>query len=109
MSHYGELMGQSRPGIRQLMSYSPWRGLRVVYRSIRYKVWTELLAEYVQKLLRRRLLLPGPVLMGFADLYDAAYGNPCPPDKMPVVTPTLIGGVALPFPCPHCGATLDWA
>lgn len=53
---------------------------------------------------RRRQLLPGPVLLGFATLYDAAWGTPCPLEKMPMVAPSCIGGVALPFPCPHCGA-----
>lgn len=53
---------------------------------------------------RRRLLLPGPVLLGFADLFDAAYGRPCAASEIPLVTPTAIGGALLPWPCPHCGA-----
>ncbi len=54
--------------------------------------------------MRRRRLLRGPfVLMGFADLCDAAYGRPCRPSELPTVAPTSIGGVPLPFPCPHCG------
>ena len=53
---------------------------------------------------RRRLLLPGPVLLGFADLFDAAYGRPCAASEIPLVTPTAIGGALLPFSCPHCGA-----
>lgn len=52
----------------------------------------------------RRRLLPGAVLVGFAPLFDAAWGNPCPPHQIPTVAPSCIGGVALPFPCPHCGA-----
>lgn len=56
--------------------------------------------------MQRRRLLPGPVLMGFATLFDAAWGNPCPPGGIPAVTPTIVGGAALPFPCPHCGAAV---
>lgn len=55
-------------------------------------------------MMARRILLSGPVLLGFADLFDAAYGRPCPPSEIPTVTPSAIGGAALPFPCPHCGA-----
>lgn len=51
-----------------------------------------------------RRLLAGPVLLGFADLFDAAWGCPCSPAKMPTLTPTCIGGTLLPFNCPHCGA-----
>lgn len=51
----------------------------------------------------RRRLLPGPVLMGFSTLFDAAWGNPCAPSEIPTLSPTCIGGVPLPFPCPHCG------
>lgn len=52
----------------------------------------------------RRRLLPGPVLLGFAQLFDAAWGRPCPATEIPTVAPTRLGGQALPFPCPHCGA-----
>lgn len=53
---------------------------------------------------RRRPPLGGPfVLMGFATLCDGAYGRPCAPHKLPTVAPTALGGVLLPFPCPHCG------
>jgi len=52
----------------------------------------------------RRRLLPGPqVLLGFATLCDAAWGRPCRAADLPTVAPTCLGGVALPFPCPHCG------
>lgn len=54
--------------------------------------------------MRRRRLLGGPhVLLGFATLCDGAYGRPCPPAELPTVAPTCLGGVPLPFPCPHCG------
>lgn len=52
---------------------------------------------------RRPPLGGSHVLMGFATLCDAAYGRPCPPHKVPTVAPTALGGVLLPFPCPHCG------
>lgn len=50
----------------------------------------------------RRKLLPGPVLMGFAIDFDQAWGRPCQ-GPIPVITPTRLGGVLLPFPCVHCG------
>jgi len=53
---------------------------------------------------RRRWLISGPVLLGFASVFDAAYGNPKTPRPYPRVTPSHVGGVLLPFPCPHCGA-----
>lgn len=55
----------------------------------------------------RRRLLPGPVLIGFAELFDGAYGNPSTPrDKRgayPVITPSRVGYALLPFACPYCG------
>ena len=53
----------------------------------------------------RRRLLPGPhVLLGFATLCDGAWGRPCRERDLPLVAPTVVGGMPLPFPCPHCGA-----
>lgn len=52
----------------------------------------------------RRILLPGPVLIGFADLFDRSYGDPRTSLPLVKVTPSCIGGVLLPFTCPHCGA-----
>ena len=49
-----------------------------------------------------RVLLPGPPLIGFATLFDGAYGNPATPRPYPRVAPAHVGGVLLPFPCPHC-------
>jgi hypothetical protein len=53
---------------------------------------------------RRRALIPGPPLLGFADAFDGAYGDPETPRPYPRVTPARVGGALLPFPCPHCGA-----
>lgn len=44
------------------------------------------------------------MLIGFSELFDAAYGDPKTPRPYPRVTPSCVGGVLLPFPCPHCGA-----
>ena len=49
------------------------------------------------------LRISGAPLLGFADLFDGAYGNPRTPKPYPRVTPACVGGVLLPFPCPHCG------
>ena len=52
----------------------------------------------------RRVLLPGSVLVGFAGAFDKAYGDPRTPRPYPKVTPSQVGGVLLPFECPHCSA-----
>lgn len=52
----------------------------------------------------RRTLIPGPVLIGFADVFDASFGDPKTPRPYPKVTPSRVGDTLLPFPCPHCGA-----
>jgi hypothetical protein len=55
----------------------------------------------------RRALIPGPVLIGFSELFDRAYGNPKTKlntdGSYPRVTPSRIGYALLPFACPHCG------
>lgn len=53
---------------------------------------------------RRKVLIPGPVLIGFAEMFDKSYGDPLTPLPLPKVIPSTVGGVLLPFPCPHCGA-----
>jgi hypothetical protein len=52
---------------------------------------------------RRKLLLPGPVLIGFSEFFDRAWGDPLTERPYPKVTPSCVGGVLLPFACPHCG------
>lgn len=52
---------------------------------------------------RRRMLLSGPVLIGFGTIFDEACGDPMTPRPYPRVTPSVIAGTLLPFPCPHCG------
>lgn len=52
----------------------------------------------------RRVLIPGPVLLGFATMFDQSYGDPKTPRPYPKVTPSCVGGVLLPFKCPHCSA-----
>lgn len=49
-----------------------------------------------------RLLLKGPVLVGFDELFDAAYGDPNTPRPYAKIAPTRIGKVLLPFACPSC-------
>lgn len=53
---------------------------------------------------RRRRLIRGPVLLGFAQAFDRASGREDTPRPYPVITPSRVGGVLLPFQCPHCGA-----
>lgn len=43
-------------------------------------------------------------MIGFSEVFDAAYGNPNTPRPYPRVTPSCVGAALLPFPCPHCGA-----
>jgi hypothetical protein len=56
---------------------------------------------------KRPRLIPGAVLVGFAELFDRAYGDPRTPRPYPRVTPSRLGGTLLPFPCPHCRAVRD--
>jgi len=51
---------------------------------------------------RKRILIPGPVLVGFSELFDEAHGRSNTPRPYPKVTPSKIGDVLLPFSCPHC-------
>jgi hypothetical protein len=53
----------------------------------------------------RRVLIPGPVLVGFAEFFDRSYGNPKTPKVnggYPIVTPSKIGQTLLPFVCIYC-------
>lgn len=59
--------------------------------------------------MRRIRLLQGPVLLGFADAFDATYGDPLTPTPYPCVTPSTVGTVLLPFACPRCGVALNVA
>lgn len=52
---------------------------------------------------RRKVLLPGPVLIGFSEMFDRSYGDPKTPRPYVKIMPSCVGGVLLPFPCPHCG------
>lgn len=54
--------------------------------------------------MQRRMILPGPVLVGFAAMFDRAYGDPKTPRPYARVAPTKMGSVLLPFPCPNCSA-----
>lgn len=45
--------------------------------------------------------IPGTPLLGFAEVFDEAYGRPGP---TPLVTPSHRDGKLLPFACPHCAA-----
>lgn len=53
-------------------------------------------------LLRRRLI-PGPVLIGFNELFEQSFGDPTTPTPYLKVKPAKVGGALLPFPCVHCG------
>ena len=52
---------------------------------------------------KRKVLLPGPVLLGFGEIFDRSYGDPRTKKPYMRVTPSTVGGVLLPFECPHCG------
>jgi uncharacterized Zn-finger protein len=52
----------------------------------------------------RRLLLRGPVLIGFNEMFADASGREDTPRPYVTVKPALVGGVLLPFECPHCEA-----
>ena len=49
--------------------------------------------------------LKGPVLLGFAEMFDRTRGDEETPWPYPVVVPSAVGPVILPFSCPHCGTT----
>lgn len=49
-------------------------------------------------------LLKGPVLIGFMSAFDSANGDADTEYPYPVVTPSALGPILLPFRCPHCGA-----
>jgi hypothetical protein len=55
---------------------------------------------------KRRLLIPGPVLIGFAEFFDRSYGDPKTPKatdgNYPTVTPSKLGDTLLPFMCIYC-------
>jgi hypothetical protein len=59
-------------------------------------------------MIRRHRLLPGRVLVGFGVLFESSYGDPATPTQAdgsyPKVTPSRLGGLLLPFPCPYCEA-----
>ena len=52
-------------------------------------------------------LIAGTALLGFAEMFDGAYGDPDTLKPYPRVTPSKVGPVLLPFPCPKCGKPLD--
>jgi hypothetical protein len=57
------------------------------------------------KIVRGRYLIPGPILIGFAEFFDRAYGDPKTPKKngdYPIVTPSKLGDTLLPFMCIYC-------
>jgi len=55
---------------------------------------------------KRRLLIPGPILVGFSEFFDNAYGSSKTPKDAngdyPTVTPSRLGPVLLPFVCIYC-------
>lgn len=51
-----------------------------------------------------RIIITGPVLVGFGVLFDRSYGDPKTPRPYPKVIPSRVGDVLLPFACPHCEA-----
>ena len=50
-------------------------------------------------------LIPGVPIIGFADVFDGAYGDPSL-GPYPEVTPSRMGSVLLPFACPKCDFVL---
>lgn len=53
---------------------------------------------------RARRYISGPVLLGFAEAFDASRGDPNTPRPYVTVTPSRLGKTLLPFACPHCEA-----
>jgi hypothetical protein len=51
-----------------------------------------------------RVLLRGPVLVGFNELFDAAHGDPSTQGPYVKVKPARIGNTLFPYACPHCDA-----
>lgn len=51
---------------------------------------------------RARRYISGPVLLGFAEAFDASRGNPNTPRPYVTVIPSRLGKSLLPFACPHC-------
>lgn len=49
-----------------------------------------------------RKLLSGSVLLGFAEVFDESFGDPKTPKPYLLVTPSAVGRILLPFPCPRC-------
>lgn len=54
-----------------------------------------------------RPYLDGPVLLGFAELFDRSYGDPTTLKPYATISPAKAGDVLLPFPCPRCEAVQD--
>jgi hypothetical protein len=52
-------------------------------------------------------ILQGPVLVGFDELFDRAYGDPETPRPYAKITPTRLGKTLLPFACPSCDGIVD--
>ena len=52
--------------------------------------------------------LPGPVVCGFYDCFEADYGDPETPKPYARVTPSRVGKALLPFHCPSCGQVVDF-
>lgn len=46
----------------------------------------------------------GVPLLGFATAFTEINGRDDTPLPLPVVTPSRMGGILLPFACPHCSA-----
>jgi len=59
---------------------------------------------------RKRYLIPGPVLIGFAEFFDRSYGDPTTPKTpdgdYPTITPSSFNGLLLPFSCMYCEGTI---
>jgi hypothetical protein len=52
--------------------------------------------------MKRLRLIDGPVLLGFAELFDRSFGDPTTPRPYATIAPATVGKVLLPFPCPRC-------
>ncbi len=56
---------------------------------------------------RHKKYLKGPSVVGFWGMFESDFGDPKTNSPYCRITPSSLGGVALPFRCPRCNEVLD--